>query len=57
MPQIPRTEQLLTQGARLCDIGCGKGLLTPLLASEYETSSFVGYNIHAPLIDEANMEG
>ena len=56
MPKIPQAEQLLLQGGKLCDVGCGKGLSTILLALEYETASFVGYDIHAPSIDEANKE-
>lgn len=56
MPKIPLAEQILKDGGRLCDVGCGKGLSTMLLASEYETARFVGYDIHAPSIDDANKE-
>ena len=56
MPKIPLAEQKLKDGGRLCDVGCGKGLSTVLLASEYETANFVGYDIHAPSIDEANKD-
>ena len=54
MPKIPQAEQLLKQVGRRCDLGCGKGLSTLLLASEYDTASFFGYDIHAPSIYEAN---
>ena len=53
MPKIPLAERILKDGGRLCDVGCGKGLSTLLLASEYKTASFVGFDIHAPSIDEA----
>ena len=56
MPKIPLAEQKLKDGGRLCDVGCRKGLSTILLASEYKTASFVGYDIHAPSIDEANKD-
>ena len=56
MPKIPEAEQLLQQGGKLCDVGCGKGLSTLLLASEYKAASFVGYDIHGPSIEEANTE-
>lgn len=41
MPKIREAEQLVQQGGKLCDVGCGKGLSTVLLASEYKTASFV----------------
>ena len=56
MPKIPEAKQLLQQGGKLCDVGCGKGLSTLLPVSEYKTASFVGYDIHGPSIDEANTE-
>ena len=54
MPKIPSADKILKNGGRLCDVGCGKGLSTMLLATEYETAQFVGYDIHEPSINEAN---
>ncbi|MAI59134.1 MAG: hypothetical protein CML56_09205 [Rhodobacteraceae bacterium] len=56
IPKIPEVEKILQEGGRLCDVGCGKGLSTMLLASEYTSSEFVGYDIHEPSIGEANSE-
>ena len=56
MPKIPAATEKLEQGGRLCDVGCGKGLSTLLLAEHYPEASFVGIDIHAPSIYEANKE-
>ena len=56
IPKIPEVESILRAGGRLCDVGCGKGLSTLLLASEYASSDFVGYDIHEPSIAEASNE-
>ena len=42
IPRIPLAEQILNEGGRLCDVGCGKGLSTQLLAKEYQKSTFLG---------------
>lgn len=56
MPKIPLADQILKDGGRLCDVGCGKGLSTLLMAHEYEAATFVGFDIHSPSIREANDE-
>jgi len=56
MPKIPAATRILGNGGRLCDVGCGKGLSTLLLAEQYENAKFVGVDIHAPSIHEANEE-
>ena len=56
MPKIPAATEKLEAGGRLCDVGCGKGLSTLLLAEHYPKASFVGIDIHEPSIDEANEE-
>lgn len=56
MPMIPAATEKLENGGRLCDVGCGKGLSTLLLAGHYPKASFVGIDIHKPSIDEANEE-
>lgn len=56
MPQIPAATALLEAGGSLCDVGCGKGLSTQLLAGHYRSARFTGIDIHAPSIAEANEE-
>ena len=56
LPKIPAATEKLENGGRLCDVGCGKGLSTLLMAEHYPKASFVGIDIHAPSIDEANEE-
>ena len=47
---VPRLEQ----GAKVADIGCGVGFSTLLMAEAFPHSRFVGYDFHAPSIEEAN---
>ena len=56
MPKIPLADQILKDGGHLCDVGCGKGVSTLLMAHEYEAATFVGFDIHSPSIREANDE-
>ena len=44
----------LRNGARVADIGCGVGFSTLLMAEAFPKSSFVGYDFHAPSIEQAN---
>lgn len=47
---IPRLEA----GAKVADIGCGVGFSTLLMAEAFPNSQFVGYDFHAPSIEQAN---
>jgi 2-polyprenyl-3-methyl-5-hydroxy-6-metoxy-1,4-benzoquinol methylase len=47
---VPRLEV----GAKVADIGCGVGFSTLLMAEAYPNSSFIGYDFHAPSIEQAN---
>jgi len=47
---VPRLEA----GGKVADIGCGVGFSTLLMAQAYPNSSFVGYDFHAPSIEQAN---
>ena len=47
---LPRLEA----GAKVADIGCGVGFSTLLMAEAFPESRFVGYDFHAPSIDQAN---
>ena len=53
---IPASDGLhekLTAGARVADVGCGRGASTVVLASAYPNSTFVGYDYHAPSLEAA----
>jgi 2-polyprenyl-3-methyl-5-hydroxy-6-metoxy-1,4-benzoquinol methylase len=47
---VPRLEA----GAKVADIGCGVGFSTLLMAEAFPESRFVGYDFHAPSIEQAN---
>lgn len=47
---IPRLEA----GAKVADIGCGVGFSTLLMAEAFPNSQFIGYDFHAPSIEQAN---
>jgi SAM-dependent methyltransferase len=53
IPALDGVEARLREGARVADVGCGVGFSTLLMADAYPRSSFVGYDFHAPSIDEA----
>src|SRR5262249_36547333 len=45
----------LSRGARVADVGCGRGVSTILAAQAWPMSTFVGIDIDADTIDEATM--
>jgi ubiquinone/menaquinone biosynthesis C-methylase UbiE len=45
----------LKDGAKVADVGCGVGFSTLLMAKAFLSSSFVGYDYHAPSIEQANV--
>src|SRR5262249_13663913 len=54
---LPALEGMLPRlhaGAKVADIGCGVGFSTLLMAEAFPKSSFVGYDFHAPSIEQAN---
>jgi 2-polyprenyl-3-methyl-5-hydroxy-6-metoxy-1,4-benzoquinol methylase len=54
LPSLDGMPQKLKDGARVADIGCGVGFSTLLMAKAFPASSFVGYDFHAPSIEQAN---
>ncbi len=44
----------LNDGIRVADIGCGVGFSTLMMAKAFPASSFIGYDFHAPSIEQAN---
>ena len=55
IPALEGVEPLLTQGAKVADVGCGLGSSTILMAQAYPNSTVVGFDYHAPSIDLARQ--
>ena len=54
LPSLDGVLPKLKDGAKVADIGCGVGFSTLLMARAFPSSSFVGYDFHAPSIEQAN---
>src|SRR4249920_1704701 len=54
LPAIEGATSRLKDGAKVADIGCGVGFSTLLMAEAFPNSSFIGYDFHAPSIEQAN---
>ena len=54
LPALDGIEQKLQDGVKVADIGCGVGFSTLLMAKAFPASSFIGYDFHAPSIEQAN---
>jgi len=57
LPLVPHVLSKLEQGARLADVGCGRGRALVKLAQAFPESRFVGYEIYAPNVDTAMEKG
>jgi 2-polyprenyl-3-methyl-5-hydroxy-6-metoxy-1,4-benzoquinol methylase len=55
LPALDGVVDKLRDGASVADIGCGFGASTVIMAREFERSSFLGVDSHAPSIDEARV--
>ena len=53
IPALEGVQQKLEAGARVADIGCGKGASTILMAKAFPKSSFIGYDSHDQSIEGA----
>jgi 2-polyprenyl-3-methyl-5-hydroxy-6-metoxy-1,4-benzoquinol methylase len=53
IPALDGVEAKLRAGAKVADVGCGVGFSTLLMAQAYPESRFIGYDFHAPSIEEA----
>ncbi len=53
IPALDGVEDRLRAGARVADVGCGHGSSTLLLAEAYPASRIVGFDYHAPSVDQA----
>ena len=54
LPALDGVEAKLKSGAKVADVGCGVGFSTLLMAKAFPKSHFVGYDFHAPSVEEAN---
>lgn len=50
IPSLDGVEEKLKSGARVADIGCGRGASTMVMAEAYPNSTFSGYDFHHPSI-------
>jgi len=53
IPALDGIEAKLKAGAKVADVGCGRGASTILMAKAYPKSQFVGFDYHAPSIESA----
>ncbi|MEY4369348.1 MAG: hypothetical protein RL564_1298 [Pseudomonadota bacterium] len=53
LPKIPSLTEKLNVGGSFADVGCGHGVSTMLIAESFPESEVVGFDFHAPSIDEA----
>jgi SAM-dependent methyltransferase len=54
LPALGGVLERLERGARVADVGCGVGFSTLLMAEAFPNSEFVGYDFHAPSVEQAN---
>jgi 2-polyprenyl-3-methyl-5-hydroxy-6-metoxy-1,4-benzoquinol methylase len=53
LPALDGVVEVLNAGGRVADVGCGHGHSTMIMAEAYPNSEFVGYDFHAPSIEQA----
>lgn len=53
LPALDGVGDRLRDGGKVADVGCGVGYSTLLMAEAFPNSTFVGYDFHAPSIEEA----
>jgi len=56
LPVVKDLPERLAAGIRVADLGCGTGHAINLMAREYPTSDFVGYDIATDAIERARAE-
>jgi len=54
IPSMPDVEAKLKRGARVADVGCGRGRAIIKLAQGFPASRYVGYDVFAPAVEEAS---
>jgi len=54
LPALDGVVERLRAGGRIADVGCGHGFSTLIMARAFPEAEVVGYDFHAPSIEEAN---
>lgn len=54
LPALDGMLSRLQSGVKVADVGCGVGFSTLIMAQAFPASHFVGYDFHAPSIEQAN---
>ena len=57
IPALDGVQEKLEAGARVADVGCGKGASTILMAKAFPNSQFFGFDYHAKSIEAAREVG
>jgi 2-polyprenyl-3-methyl-5-hydroxy-6-metoxy-1,4-benzoquinol methylase len=55
LPALDGVVDKLQAGARVADVGCGRGASTIIMAQAFEQSTFAGFDIHEPSIEAARV--
>ena len=53
IPSLTGVEEKLKRGAKVADVGCGRGASTILMAQAFPKSSFIGFDYHGASIEGA----
>jgi len=53
IPALENAQEKLESGAQVADVGCGYGATTVIMAKAFPRSTFVGFDYHAPSIEQA----
>jgi len=53
IPSLQEVQQKLEAGARVADVGCGKGASTIIMAQAFPNSRFIGFDYHDKSIEAA----
>ncbi len=54
IPALDGVEEKLNNGAKVADIGCGRGASTMVLAQAFPNSEFIGYDFHDKSVEYAS---
>jgi 2-polyprenyl-3-methyl-5-hydroxy-6-metoxy-1,4-benzoquinol methylase len=55
IPSLTGVEEKLRRGAKVADVGCGRGASTILMAQAFPKSTFTGFDYHGPSIEGARQ--
>ena len=56
IPAMPEVHRKLQTGARVADVGCGRGRALLEMARAFPKSKFVGFDSYAPAVEYANQQ-